>query len=253
MPSAPATPAALPESQHNHASGRAPEVSSALSSTTFGPRSRREWMAEWEYSNPGRPQPPSAKSVYRLADSKSLSPLSRSPPCGRACGADGTARTHTELGLQELKERAFQHIVKSLTVDNVTHEVFSAFSVAFEDVRRVELGYLFEHWAEVRKGALLSIGQQLRMGRFPGFEEGVFLPRSVLHAGHKSLTETMCGSVADDLAELGDGGQEGRGGACAQLMPASSCYVLACVSYRTVQCTVALYLLCPAPIQLCHP
>ena len=42
-----------------------------------------------------------------------------------------------ELGLQELKERAFQHIVKSLTVDNVTYEVFSAFSVAFEDVRKV--------------------------------------------------------------------------------------------------------------------
>ena len=42
-----------------------------------------------------------------------------------------------ELGLQELKERAFQHIVKSLTVDNVVHEAFSAFSVAFEDVRKV--------------------------------------------------------------------------------------------------------------------
>ena len=41
-----------------------------------------------------------------------------------------------ELGLQELKDRAFQHIIKSLSVDNVTHELFSAFSVAFEDVRK---------------------------------------------------------------------------------------------------------------------
>ena len=35
----------------------------------------------------------------------------------------------------------------------------------------MELDYLFAHWIDVRKGAMLSIGQQLRMGRFPGFEE----------------------------------------------------------------------------------
>ena len=85
-----------------------------------------------------------------------------------------TDRWPVELGLQDLKERAFQHIVKSLTVDNVTYEVFSAFSVAFEDVRKIELGFLFEHWTEVRGGAMASIGQQLRTGRFPGFEEGWF-------------------------------------------------------------------------------
>ena len=33
--------------------------------------------------------------------------------------------------------RAFQHIVKSLTVTNVPYEVFSSFSAAFEDVRKV--------------------------------------------------------------------------------------------------------------------
>ncbi len=42
-----------------------------------------------------------------------------------------------ELDLQELKERAFHHIVKSLTVDNIAYEVFSDFSAAFEDVRKV--------------------------------------------------------------------------------------------------------------------
>ena len=39
----------------------------------------------------------------------------------------------------------------------------------------MELDYLFVHWKDVRKGAMLSIGQQLRMGRFPGFEEGTLV------------------------------------------------------------------------------
>lgn len=39
----------------------------------------------------------------------------------------------------------------------------------------MELDYLFAHWKDVRKGAMLSIGQQLRMGRFPGFEEGTLI------------------------------------------------------------------------------
>ena len=37
---------------------------------------------------------------------------------------------------------------------------------------QVELNYMFEHWLDVRKGPLLNIGQQLRLGRYPGFEEG---------------------------------------------------------------------------------
>ncbi|RPD77408.1 hypothetical protein L226DRAFT_532213 [Lentinus tigrinus ALCF2SS1-7] len=127
------TPAALPS--------EAPPFSGSV---VVGPRSRREWMAEWERSNPGRMRPPSAKSVYRLAE---------------------------QLGLQDLKERAFQHIVKSLTVDTVVHEVFSAFSAAFEDVRKVELQYMSEHWNDVRNGAMLNIGQFLRSGRYPGFDE----------------------------------------------------------------------------------
>ena len=31
---------------------------------------------------------------------------------------------------------------------------------------------MFEHWLDVRKGPLLNLGQQLRLGRYPGFEEG---------------------------------------------------------------------------------
>ncbi|RDX50240.1 hypothetical protein OH76DRAFT_1380865 [Lentinus brumalis] len=127
------TPAALPR-----------ETPPLTGPAVVGPRSRREWIAEWERTNPGRMRPPSAKSVYRLAE---------------------------QLGLQELKERAFQHIVKSLTVDTVVHEVFSAFSTAFEDVRKVEVDYMLAHWDDVRKGAMLNIGQYLRSGRYPGFDE----------------------------------------------------------------------------------
>lgn len=91
------------------------------------PATRREWIAQWERNNPGKPRPSSAKAVYRLADSEfkydhavmSLMPWA------------------SELDLQELRERAFQHIIKSLTVHNVAYEVFSTFSAAFEDVRKV--------------------------------------------------------------------------------------------------------------------
>ncbi|KAI0669174.1 hypothetical protein C8Q78DRAFT_1042001 [Trametes maxima] len=120
------------------------ETAASSSAVIVGPKTRREWIKEWERNNPGRPRPPSAKSVYRLAD---------------------------RLDLQDLKERAFQHIIKSLTVHNVANEAFSAFSAAFEDVRKVEIAFMFQHWMEVRKGALTSIGQQLRLGKLPGFEE----------------------------------------------------------------------------------
>ncbi|KAI8978849.1 hypothetical protein BD414DRAFT_421643 [Trametes punicea] len=148
------TPSALPTETHwpfglaglgaraNHQ--QPSETTASSSSSLVGPRTRKEWLAEWVRNNPGRPQPPSAKSVYRLAD---------------------------RLGLQELKERAFKHIIKSLTVENVAYEAFSAFAAAFEDVRKVEIAFMFDHWMDVRKGALLNIGQQLRLGKLPGFEE----------------------------------------------------------------------------------
>jgi hypothetical protein len=37
-----------------------------------GPRTRRQWLKEWESNNPDRVLPCSAKAVYRLADSKGL-------------------------------------------------------------------------------------------------------------------------------------------------------------------------------------
>ncbi|KAH9925561.1 uncharacterized protein B0H18DRAFT_1008984 [Fomitopsis serialis] len=142
----PATP--MSESQAPAFSQR-PNHQQAENSTSIGsttPRSRREWIAQWERNNDtGRPRPCSAKAVYRLAD---------------------------KLDLQELKQRAFQHIVKSLTVGNVAYEVFSTFSAAFEDVRKVQVRFFLDHWNEIRESdAMRNVWQQIRLGRHPGFEE----------------------------------------------------------------------------------
>lgn len=94
----------------------------------FGePSSRREWITAWTFEHPDRPRPCSAKAVYRLADSK----LNIWIYCYTS------AEYFVGLDLQELKERAFQHIIRSLTVNNVAYEVFSDFSSAFDDVRKV--------------------------------------------------------------------------------------------------------------------
>ena len=91
-----------------------------------------------------------------------------------------------------MKELAFQYITKSLTTDNVAYEVFSDFSAAFEDVRKVrpilvlpvlsaegalqvEVQFFLDHWADIRgSDAMRNIWQQIRVGRHPGFEEGEF-------------------------------------------------------------------------------
>ncbi|KIM89085.1 hypothetical protein PILCRDRAFT_812980 [Piloderma croceum F 1598] len=114
-------------------------------STKCGPISRRSWITEWQSNNPRRPTPCSAKAVYRLAD---------------------------KLDLHDLKERAFQHIEKSLTVQNIAYEVFSPFSAAFADVRKIQVDFFLQHWADIRSSdAMASVWQQIRVGRHPGFEE----------------------------------------------------------------------------------
>jgi hypothetical protein len=97
-----------------------------------------------------------------------------------------------ELGLLELKERAYQvedathhhlscadhssqHILKSLTVENIPYEVFSPFSATFADVRKVQVNYFLEHWSEIRASeGMRNVWQQIRNGRHPGFEEGPY-------------------------------------------------------------------------------
>jgi len=81
-------------------------------------------------------------------------------------------RIADKLNLEELKNRAFHHIVRSLTVDNVPYEMFSHFSAMFEDVRKTQIAFFLENWNEIRSAeSMKTIWQQIRVGRHPGFEE----------------------------------------------------------------------------------
>ncbi|KAG8882910.1 dolichyl-P-Man:Man(5)GlcNAc(2)-PP-dolichol alpha-1,3-mannosyltransferase [Tulasnella sp. 331] len=115
------------------------------------PRSRKEWVEQWKSNNPSRPFPVSAKAVYKLADKN---------------------HDHPELDLAELKQHAFEHIVRSLTPANIPYEVFSSFSAHYEEIRKVQVDYFLAHWSEIRNGeAMRNVFQQIRLGRHPGFEE----------------------------------------------------------------------------------
>jgi hypothetical protein len=106
--------------------------------------SRKEWIKDWIRNNPGRPAPCSAKAAYRIAD---------------------------KLDLRELKERAAQHIFKSLTVDNIAYEVFSPFAAAFEEIRKVQINFFLTNWGDIRASeSMRNVWQQLRSGRHAGFE-----------------------------------------------------------------------------------
>ncbi|KAL0960934.1 hypothetical protein HGRIS_005939 [Hohenbuehelia grisea] len=107
--------------------------------------SRKEWIADWMRSNPGLPTPCSAKAAYRLAD---------------------------RLDLRELKERASQHILKSLTVENIAYEVFCPFAAAFDDIRKVQVNFFLDNWVRIRDSkSMRDVWHEIRSGRHPGFEE----------------------------------------------------------------------------------
>lgn len=81
-----------------------------------------------------------------------------------------------------------QHVEKSLTVQNIAYEVFSPFSAAFADVRKVcellgmdlllissqvQVEFFLEHWSDIRASdAMSNVWLEIRSGRHPGFEEG---------------------------------------------------------------------------------
>ncbi|KAG6918337.1 hypothetical protein DXG01_015196 [Tephrocybe rancida] len=107
--------------------------------------SRRQWVKEWKEDYPDRPSPCSAKAMYRLAD---------------------------RIDLPELKARASQHIVKSLTVDNIAYEIFTPFAATFDEIRKVEVDFFLAHWKDIRASdSMRNVWQQIRNGRHPGFEE----------------------------------------------------------------------------------
>ncbi|KAG8685884.1 hypothetical protein FRC11_009894 [Ceratobasidium sp. 423] len=107
--------------------------------------SRKGWLKNWEANYPDRPVPCSAKAIYRLAD---------------------------KLDLGELKTRAFAHITKSLSIQSVPFELFSGFSAAFAEVRKVQMDFALQHWSEIRSGdSMKQVLSELRSGRYPGYEE----------------------------------------------------------------------------------
>lgn len=77
------------------------------------------------------------------------------------CSAKAVYRLADKLNLIELKSRAFEHITRSLTVQNIPMEVFSSFTSAYEEIRKIEVNYMLAHWNEVRDGR--SIKKVLKM------------------------------------------------------------------------------------------
>jgi hypothetical protein len=73
-------------------------IPSAEPSPSLRPRTRREWIDDWEATNPGRIRPCSAKAIYRLADRK------------RPLRLSYTRSLLPGLDLDDLKNRAFQVI-----------------------------------------------------------------------------------------------------------------------------------------------
>ncbi|GAA5820780.1 hypothetical protein JCM11251_003157 [Rhodosporidiobolus azoricus] len=121
------------------------------SGTTFPWATRREYLLAQTSGGAegtggkGGVGPASAKAIYRLAD---------------------------KMDLVELKGRAYEHVVGSLTAENIVYEVFGSFSQRFDEIRQVEIAFLLQHWNTVRTSPQMRlVFDYLRTGRFPGFED----------------------------------------------------------------------------------
>ncbi len=77
--------------------------------------------------------------------------------------------------------------------------------------KQVQIAFMFEHWMAVRTGALANIGQLLRIGKLPGFEEGTCTSACLenTHMALRHISFFAC-SVAHDLTEPNRGGEEDR-------------------------------------------
>ncbi|CED83348.1 TRAF-like [Phaffia rhodozyma] len=128
----------------NHVDTSGATVGSA-SSESHPSKLRRLWIEDWSKMNPERPEPVSPKSMYVLAD---------------------------KIGLEELKSLSFEHIILNLTVQNIPHECFSAFSASFDDVRKTQVAFFLKNWAEIKRtNGMKIVWDSLRSGKHLGFEE----------------------------------------------------------------------------------
>ncbi|KAB5589115.1 hypothetical protein CTheo_7444 [Ceratobasidium theobromae] len=140
---------------------------------------RRGWLRDWEANNPDRPSPCSAKAIYRLAD---------------------------KLDLAELKARAFTHITKSLSILSVPFELFSSFSAAFSEVRKVQMDFALRHWNEIRSAeSMKQVLSELRSGRYPGYEE--VMPQLLGYLVYKPLTAEGTGDESGQEGMMSIGGR----------------------------------------------
>lgn len=91
--------------------------------------------------------------------------------------------------------------MKSLTVQNIPYEVFSSFSAAFEEVRKVQTDYFLHHWAEIRGGeAMKNVFQQIRLGRHPGFED--IWPMIVVNLEFKPRVADVTGPNGASMTDI---------------------------------------------------
>jgi len=83
-------------------------------------------------------------------------------------------------------------------VENVPYEVFSTFSAAFEEVRKVQVKYFLDNWSAIRTSdAMKNVWQQIRLGGHPGFEEVWSLIAQNLE--YKPQLDTIPGGESRDV------------------------------------------------------
>ncbi|KAL9933115.1 hypothetical protein V8E36_007833 [Tilletia maclaganii] len=92
-------------------------------------KKRKELIDLYSSQNPDKPQPCSAKAMYKLAD---------------------------KLHIEDLRKRAQDHIAASLTVQCIVYEVFGNFTMRFPEIRKMETEFLLKHWGQVKKSVAMK-------------------------------------------------------------------------------------------------
>ena len=62
------------------------------------------------------------------------------------CSAKAIYKLADKLNMPELKARAFEHIISSLTIETIPYEAFSSFSDRFREIRKVQIDMMLSHW-----------------------------------------------------------------------------------------------------------
>ncbi|GJN87729.1 hypothetical protein Rhopal_000684-T1 [Rhodotorula paludigena] len=156
-------------------------------SITFAPLASNYHVAKETASQSGQPFPYASRHAYLAAQLPPPTATAGDPAAAvhsavSPCSAKAIYRLSDKMDLAELKERAYEHIVSSLTAQNIVYEVFGSFSSRFDEIRRVEVAFLLDKWNEVRSSVQMrkvfdylrnDLGRPTGSGtsRFPGFED----------------------------------------------------------------------------------